>query len=142
MTPATAKNPSGFASADPLRQGPAATNAAKRADPARSIVDHPGRRGDCCTCRERQLQQNPVFYSTKIIGLQNKDLESAAWWQTGCADRGCRRAPAILPATLCRPSVKGGCGRLRTAFNRARDAWLRSGASTAQAPRAPGKNPA
>ena len=73
MTPATAKNPSGFASADLLRQGPAAANAAKRAGPACSIVHRLRRRGDCCTPRNRHLQQNLLLDSIKIIGLRNKD---------------------------------------------------------------------
>jgi hypothetical protein len=78
LTSATAKNPSGFASADPLRQGPHVANAAKCGRAVRSIPCRIGQPGDCCAPGYRLLQQNHSLDSIKIIELREGDWKSAA----------------------------------------------------------------
>jgi hypothetical protein len=70
LASATAKNPSGFASADPLRQGPLAADAAKGDREARSkSVSRPSR-GGCCGPVSRLLQQNLWADCIKISSLR------------------------------------------------------------------------
>jgi hypothetical protein len=70
LASATAKNPSGFASADPLRQGPLAADAAKRGREARSKSVSRFSRGDCCSPANHLLQQNLGTDCIKISSLR------------------------------------------------------------------------
>jgi hypothetical protein len=70
LASATAKNPSGFASADPLRQGPLAADAAKRSREGRSKSVSRFSRGDCCDPVKHLLQQNLGTDCIKISSLR------------------------------------------------------------------------